>query len=194
MIFMKLALLFSMLGTFPPLNTPWVIRIENEGNQLNGLGEVPVLNVAEVQFFHRGTKVEHSLFNFSASSYLLPSNFNDGRSGPPNAANDGDKRTIFHSAYLGAVGYKGQCCPDKKPTLTITADDATLFDRFEIINRPFLPSEDNNFYYRFNGSVITISSSSNATNIIFHTVVTTADPSYVYFVRISEAVQHLISI
>ena len=174
---------FAVLAV--PSILAWIIRIEkrNDGNILE---EESVLNIAEVNFFNQGLRIRKDLFNFTASSYLLPSNFGDKVSGPPSAANDGDQYTIFHTAYHGASGYVGKCCPDPHPTLTITTSDTTIFDRIEIINRPFMDFEDQDFYSRFNGSVISVYPSTDSSSYIFQTTVTTAQSSYMFYIHKNE--------
>jgi len=166
----------------------WIIRIEKSYDGKN-LEEESVLNLAEVNFFKQGRRISKDLFNFTASSFLSPSNFEDKVSGPPSAANDGKYYTIFHSAYRGANNYEGSCCPDRHPTLTITTSDTTIFDSIEIINRPFMDFEDRDFYSRFNGSIITVypSSGSESSNFIFQRTVTTSEPSYMFYIHRNES-------
>ena len=110
---------------------------------------------------------------------MLPSDFENRISGPPEAANDGDRMTIFHSA-----GH------DPEPTLTITtADDSIAFNKIEIWNRPFTTADDHDFYYRFQGSQITVRSSYDSA-AVFEITVTSADPSYTFLVHLNnEAVR-----
>ena len=70
-------------------------------------------------------------------------------SGPPEAANDGDIKTFFHSAYddQAGGGYRGTCCPDPTPTLIVTTQQNITFDnKITIINRQDLDQADDNFF------------------------------------------------
>ena len=110
----------------------------------------------------------------------MPSDFEDHISGPPEAANDGNRITIFHSGGR-----------DPEPTLTITtADDSIVFDKIEIWNRPFTNADDHDYYYRFNGSKIIVRSSEGDGGKVFQAIVNSADPSYTFLVHLNnEAVR-----
>jgi len=126
----------------------WRITIQQNHNPLN---------IAEVNFYHKGQKLSRSIFSFTSSSYMNEIKIGRRVSGPPEAANDGDNNTFFHSAYDDqAGGYRGTCCPDPSPTLIITTHQNIIFDKIAIINRQDLDDSDNHFYDRLIGATITV--------------------------------------
>ena len=102
-------------------------------------------------------------FIFTASSYMSAIDIGRSISGPPEAANDDNVNTFYHSAYDDkVVGYKGNCCPDDpSPTLIINTSQNISFDRIIIINRQDLDDSGKNFFYRLVGATITVHDSNN---------------------------------
>ena len=135
------------------------------------------IHIAEVHFFYKGQRLSRSIFAFTSSSYMSGIKMGGKVSGPPEAANDGDVNTFFHSAYDDqAGGYRGTCCPDPSPTLIITTHQNILFDRITIINRQDLDDSDNHFYDRLIGATITVHDRDN--RIVLRSKVLSALSSY----------------
>ena len=120
------------------------------------------LNIAEVKFFYKSRQLSRAPFIFTASSYMSAIDISGSISGPPEAANDDNVNTFYHSAYDDkVVGYKGNCCPDPSPTLIINTSQNISFDRIIIINRQDLDDSGKNFFYRLVGATITVHDSNN---------------------------------
>jgi hypothetical protein len=115
------------------------------------------VHIAEVHFFQKGRQLSRAIFIFTASSYMNAIALGGSVSGPPEAANDGDIKTFFHSAYddqAGGGGYRGTCCPDPTPTLIVTTQQNITFDnKITTINRQDLDQADDNFFDRLIGAM-----------------------------------------
>ena len=137
------------------------------------------LHIAEVHFYFENRILDRSKFHFSASSYVNAIHIGRGAiSGPPEAANDGNKDTFYHSGYDdGHGGFTGQCCPDQNLTLTITSyDNSLIFDTIRIINRQDVDSTEKHFFSRLIGSIVTVYNAED--NAIFTRVIESGLPSY----------------
>jgi hypothetical protein len=150
------------------------------------------LHIAEVHFYFENRILDRSKFHFSASSYVNSIHIGTGAtSGPPEAANDGNKDTFYHSGYDdGHGGFTGQCCPDHNPTLTITSyDNSLIFDTIRIINRQDVDSTEKHFFNRLIGSIVTVYNAED--NTIFSRVIESGLPSYNFRMSEEEEAEHL---
>ena len=139
----------------------WFITIEQKDNTY--------LHVAEVQFFHGNHRIDATIFNFTASSYMSSIQINNFASGPPEAGNDGNRHTFFHSGF-----------EDPKPLLNIsTHDKQVVFDRIRIINRQDLDDMDNFFYGRLVGAQISVYD--YKFDLVFRSHIKSALSSYNFF-------------
>eukprot|EP01036_Dinobryon_divergens_P030123 gene30123-39318_t len=80
---------------------------------------------------------------------------NQGVSGPPEAANDNNLDTFFHSGFDDKNGgYTGKCCPDSNPALIVSTRENITFDTLRIFNRQDLDGDDQNYFSRLIGVTI----------------------------------------
>ena len=155
----------------------WRVTIQQKSSEAR-------LNIAEVHFFHNNVPLKQSNFKFSASSYTNPFVIVDAESGPPEAANDGNKNTFFHSGYLEASeGNKGDCCPDPQPALVIHALSNATFDCIQIINRQDLDSDNRDYFYRLIGATITVHDSRD--KMVFKDKIDNGSPQYTILISSS---------
>lgn len=146
-IYLNILLLFNA-------SREYALRITIEKSKGDAAGAA--LHIAEVNFYLKNQLLDRANFQFTATSYINSIIIgNTGISGPPQAANDGNKDTFFHSGFDdGKRGYTGNCCPDRNPTLSITTlNDSIIFDRIKIINRQDKDDEDKYFFDRFIGMI-----------------------------------------
>ena len=165
---LKFALVVVLLQCHGHSNHFWRVTIQHKHHSVH---------IAEVHFFQKGQQLSRAIFIFTASSYMNAIPLGGSVSGPPEAANDGDIKTFFHSAYDDqAGGYRGTCCPDPTPTLIVTTQQNITFDRITIINRQDLDQADNNFFDRLIGATVTVHDRDNT--VVLRSKVTSASSSY----------------
>ena len=137
------------------------------------------LHIAEVHFYHKGRLLSGSLFNFTASSYANSIIIGNQLSGPPEAANDNNIYTFYHSCYDD--GYPGNCFPDSNPALYIDPLTNITFDTLRIVNRQDLDGDNNNYYYRLIGATVAVYDSEGIE--IFQTEIKSGLSSYKFYIR-----------
>eukprot|EP01036_Dinobryon_divergens_P036492 gene36492-47525_t len=121
---------------------------------------LPIADVIRGElFFKRRVILSTSLkFTFTTKvDFLL---------GPPEAANDNNIDTFFHSGFDDKNGgYTGKCCPDSNPALIVTTRENITFDTLRIFNRQDLDGDDQNYFSRFIGVTVSVYDSVEAAAI-----------------------------
>ena len=140
------------------------------------------LHVAEVNFFYKNKRLDGSKFEFTSTSYVNTISIG-GHSGPPEAANDGNINTFYHSGFQSAVGGNtGICCPDHNPALFITNIDNITFERIRIINRQDLDGDNRHFFNRIIGTTVTVQDV-DKNEVIFSKEIRYGESSYDFYIR-----------
>jgi hypothetical protein len=146
-------------------------------------------HIAEVHFYQKGRLLTGSLFNFTATSYMNSIIIgNQGKSGPPEAANDNNLDTFFHSGFDDKNGgYTGKCCPDANPALIVTTRENITFDTLRIFNRQDLDGDGRNYFGRLIG--VTVSVYDSLETEIFRSEIKSGLSIYTFKIRESEVVE-----
>ena len=144
------------------------------------------LHVAEVNFFYKNKLLDGSNFEFTSTSYANTISIGGHNSGPPEAANDGNINTFFHSGFQSAEGGNtGICCPDPNPALFITNINNITFERIRIINRQDLDGDNMHFFNRIIGTTVTVQDV-DKNEVIFRKEIRYGESSYDFHIHASE--------
>lgn len=156
----------------------WRVIIQKKGDNS--------INIAEVHFYYKSTHLIGSLFNFTATSYVNSIIIgNHGVSGPPEAANDNNINTFYHSGYDDKHGgYTGKCCPDTNPALIITTRENITFDTLRIFNRQDVDGDEQNYFSRLIGATVSVYDSEETE--IFRSEIKSGLSTYTFKIRDTE--------
>ena len=156
----------------------WQVNIQRNGDPIH---------IAEVHFYHNSRLLSGALLNFTASSYLNSVIIENKKSGPPEAANDNNIHTFFHSGYDDKNGgFTGKCCPDSNPTLIITPNENITFDTLRIFNRQDLYGDQENYFSRLIGTTVTVYDSKGKE--IFQSEISSGISIYTFKIRDTESI------